>query len=30
MSILERLPEHEIISAVLEAGKLLVGAGAVH
>ena len=30
MSILERLPEHEIISAVLEAGKLLDGAGAVH
>ena len=30
MSILERLPENEIISAVLEAGKLLDGAGAVH
>ena len=30
MSILERLPEHDIISAVLEAGKLLDGAGAVH
>lgn len=30
MSILERLPEYEIISAVLEAGKLLDGAGAVH
>ena len=30
MNILERLPENEIISAVLEAGKLLDGAGAVH